>query len=155
MKLYETMRDDENLGWCKPYVSACGYGMVVKDGEIIEASEEDWIGSDAEKILEEYQLVETGCKNCPWKNQCDAVNDEVMVASIKVYGSNATIFVNNPSGPEHLDIDLTKDANCDFTLEENLEAAKRQMYEFFGSNLEIPEDVIQTLKIYLSPVSSD
>lgn len=71
-------------------------------------------------------------------------------ATIKTYNSNATVFCEG----ESIEIDLTHDANCDFTLEENLESARELITDKFGNDVDIDE-VMQTLRIYLSPVSAD
>ena len=98
------MRDhpDENLGWCKPYMSKDGrYAVAVNEGEIIEAiTPEGHLPKDhvspltdpeietlAQAVNPDYDLYdgwdngyillqamhETGCASCPFFSKCDAM----------------------------------------------------------------------------------
>lgn len=102
------MRDnpDENLDWCKPYVSDDGrYAIAINEGEIIEAITpeghlpvghlspltEDEIEKLAREIDPEYELYsgwtdteiilnklhETGCASCPFFGKCDAMSQRM------------------------------------------------------------------------------
>ena len=102
------MRDnpDENLDWCKPYISDDGrYAIAINEGEIIEAITpdghlpvghlspltEDEIEKLAREIDHDYDLYdgwndteiilnklhETGCSSCPFFGKCDAMQQEM------------------------------------------------------------------------------
>lgn len=149
MKLIDTMKENENMGWCKPYLSAFGYQMVVCEGEVIQASEEDWIGEDASdprfrEALAEYHLTEFGCKDCPWREECDAVNEEIKkVASVKDYSGNCRVFVDGDS------IEISYDGFEDYTTEENMEGIKEILTGKFGDLSEISnmDDVLAHIEI--------
>lgn len=94
-----------NLGWCKPYVSADGsHVLILHDGEVesifspaVRAYR--WNGSLTDEVMaafarevnpyyDDYQgwtdlhialeaMQETGCWHCPWRDDCDAMGEEV------------------------------------------------------------------------------
>lgn len=94
-----------NLGWCKPYVSADGnHVLILHDGEVESIFSPTvrayrWNGSLTEEVMaafarevnpnyDEYQgwtdlhialesMRETGCWHCPWRDNCDAMGEEV------------------------------------------------------------------------------
>ena len=98
MKLIDKMNYDEDMSWCKPYVSTDGKvwaiecnGKIetIKNGdEIVDHPTEEYIAKVARQINEdfdyyrgysaEYILMDAmkkcGCWQCPFKIDCDAVN---------------------------------------------------------------------------------
>ena len=100
MKVYETMRRSENLGWCSPYfanVDGKEYWMVVCDGSVISLQtpngdvgsptendmmnfvksvkwyEEDCIFDRNPRRIALMNMEEKGCADCPWRDLCDAM----------------------------------------------------------------------------------
>ena len=84
MKLYEKMRPGENLSWCKPLVSDDEKTAIIQnEGEIISAMIDgkllDIPNDEVAKEIEKYDididdLHETGCANCPFRDECDAMD---------------------------------------------------------------------------------
>lgn len=75
MKLYTSMREDENMSWCKPYVSEDGKVISVNEGAIASSiGIIDAESRDVSEIIETENLIETGCPNCPFRNECDAMH---------------------------------------------------------------------------------
>ena len=103
---YMAEHPEENMSWCRPYVSDDGrYAVAVNEGEIIEAITpeghlpvgylspltEDEIEKLAREIDPEYELYsgwtdteiilnklhETGCASCPFFGKCDAMSQEM------------------------------------------------------------------------------
>ena len=103
---YMQENPDENLSWCRPYVSKDGrYAIAVNEGEIIEAITpeghmpeghlspltEDEIHTLAQAVNPDYSMYrgytdeeliyqvmrETGCAYCPFFDHCDAMTKEM------------------------------------------------------------------------------
>lgn len=106
MTVRELMKENgENLGWCKPYVSADGkYVLAVNEvevagmifnGEDIKADKlgdpdllrqfakavnpdyDDYDGWGDLHIALEGDIRECGCADCPWFSICDAMDGDV------------------------------------------------------------------------------
>jgi hypothetical protein len=80
----EMLENDENLEWCKPYVTADEkIHFVINEGRLDgildhESNRHIWKKEelekfDVEKLLEE--ATELPCKECPFFYECDAMND--------------------------------------------------------------------------------
>lgn len=71
MKLYETMSENENLSWCRPYVSEDGKkAIVVNEGEIVSSeglNVNDVSDLEIDEIIDNENLYECGCAGCPWQ----------------------------------------------------------------------------------------
>lgn len=100
MKQYEKMMPNENLSWCRPMVSrdgrvtlAVNEGAIVGlmlDGKELQISEEEiarvarivnesydnYSGWNNTHILLDGDLTELGCSSCPWRDVCDAMDEE-------------------------------------------------------------------------------
>ena len=108
----KTMRDkmqqnNENLGWCKPYTAdnnkiqfainengICGMIVDGKDAEVNDdlikalaqranSDYSEYEGYDDEHILVEASR-EMPCHDCPFFNECEAMNEEVETANEEV-----------------------------------------------------------------------
>ena len=100
MKIIDTMRDGENMGWCVPYATKDESVWVVssencvsiKDGDTaIDNATPEQIREYAKKINEDYDLYSGwddlhilldgmrshGCTECPFRDVCEAVQDDV------------------------------------------------------------------------------
>lgn len=79
MKLYKKMRDGENLSWCRPYRCDDKY-YVRNEGEIVSIMDNGVdlvIDKDTLRIVEECdEWEEIGCAECPWRDECDAMDDD-------------------------------------------------------------------------------
>ena len=99
MKLFDFMRDGENLGWCKPYASDDGRFFMVStqngfdlmvDGEVFPLASDEVLDDFAKRVNpENYDhfkqigrsadeiaidaMREKGCRECPFKDECDAM----------------------------------------------------------------------------------
>lgn len=74
MKKYEIMNPNENLSWCKPYMSDDGTkGFISCEGE----AQDSWgginIANEAE-LWENEELHEGGCPECPYRDECEAMD---------------------------------------------------------------------------------
>ena len=86
MKLYEKMREWENMSWCRPYTNenctvAINGGKVVGyrvNGHDVDASEFNF------DLLE--TMRETGCCECPWKDECEVMDDVEDVRGLTAHG---------------------------------------------------------------------
>lgn len=80
MKAYKRMRAGENLSWCRPYRSGNNY-YVQNEGEIIQLMQDGTdlvIDKDTLRIVEECDdWEEIGCAECPWRDECEAMNEDV------------------------------------------------------------------------------
>lgn len=89
----------ENMSWCRPYRDANGNGMTVNEGCVIaiymdgvasanptgtelekfartvNPDYDDYNGYDAMEIALDV-MSETGCAECPWKYECEALAGE-------------------------------------------------------------------------------
>lgn len=100
MKQYEKMMPNENMSWCRPMVSrdgrvefAVNEGVVVGlmiDGEdlqlsnqeitraarLVNKSYDEYSAENATDILLDGDCFEVGCSACPWRDICDAMDEE-------------------------------------------------------------------------------
>ena len=101
MKQIDMMWEGENLSWCYPITDGCGNWAVIcddqivslcnQDGEPVEVTEKD-IRKLAMDVCPDYEteseestdeeiimrkMTETGCTDCPWRDICDAMNEEI------------------------------------------------------------------------------
>ena len=103
---FEKMPVIENMEWCKPFMDmeTEDYILIQHDGEIISAKTPDGIfhrynGTLTADIMENIAktvnsnynsyhgytdeqialdaMIETGCTNCPFRHECEAVNEEM------------------------------------------------------------------------------
>jgi len=102
---YMLEHEDENMDWCKPYVSDDGeYAIVMYSGhpESIRTPSGDayrYNGTLNERTLQEFAravnpdyhpnrgwsdeymaiepLHETGCASCPWRDECEAMYETI------------------------------------------------------------------------------
>lgn len=85
-KAYENMKENENLDWCKPYIDEEGnvisinYEMLYSPLEIYRRNaiaHSKGLNMTKEEVLEmirEEKLKETGCCNCPFRDECEAMD---------------------------------------------------------------------------------
>ena len=103
MKQIEIMGINENVDWCKPYISDdCRFaiavcegkiaGMILNGDDVAPAEINDRMREFAAAVNPSYDLYsgwsdltialdgdirECGCVACPWREICDAVNENV------------------------------------------------------------------------------
>jgi len=116
MKIIDATRPEENLSWCKPFVSNDGKTAVIVYEDQIQSilhngsnfstptaeqlkelameinpyyNDFSW-HNDAAALLD--ALDEVGCSGCPWKDICHAVNEEAEYKFEVRYGSGMARF---------------------------------------------------------------
>ena len=83
MKLYEKMNYGENLGWCIPYFSEDGTKGFTKNGDDIRVFGDigvksgDYSANEVEELIDKNDLREGGCSECPFRDECDAMDNEL------------------------------------------------------------------------------
>lgn len=103
MKLIDIMREDSDIGWCFPMTDGRGNWVVIRDEHIAYLIDEE--GNDPDDITEtdlkamamtaagDYyeeeseestdeeiimaNFMRTGCTECPWRDICENVNEEI------------------------------------------------------------------------------
>lgn len=73
MKLYEKMRERENMSWCRPYVNeTCA--VAINEGKAVGYMVN---GHDVDTSKFDFGLLdtmrETGCCECPWRDECEVM----------------------------------------------------------------------------------
>ena len=102
---YFENHETENFSWCKPYTDKTGeYMLVIHDGELSSIASPDIIayrydGSLTDEIIKQFAMAinpnydlysewtdlhialdsmhEIGCSHCPFKDECDAMEEEM------------------------------------------------------------------------------
>ena len=105
LERFEKMLDVENMEWCAPFSDRNeDYFLIKHDGEIISAKTPDGIfhrynGTLTPEVMESIAravnnryycyhgwtveqialdvMEENGCVNCPFRHECEAVNEEM------------------------------------------------------------------------------
>ncbi len=82
MKLYEKMKNNENMGYCKPFISTndnniflavnereiCAFNGIAEITHYVNVSDIDF-----DAIADKYNLMETGCNKCAVRDKCDVM----------------------------------------------------------------------------------
>ena len=123
MKAIEMMKDNENLGWCKPYatpdektwvvVSEGMASIIIDAGKTTYGATDKQIEALAKRLNEDFDLysgydplhiliegmegqyfglrghhAERGCSECPFRDVCDAVNEDVKAYDVFICGGD-------------------------------------------------------------------
>lgn len=73
MKLYESMRNGENLDWCASYANEKGEYIVINSGVVISSTNSKLVGVKSDSLDFVWEWKELGCNECPWRDECDAM----------------------------------------------------------------------------------
>lgn len=101
MQYFES-HEDQNMEWCAPYRDKTGeYVFCINEGVVdaIHTPEGDFFTRDAKKKIEDFArqvnpdcdmyegyspmhialdvMREVGCASCPWRHDCDAMDEEI------------------------------------------------------------------------------